>query len=575
MKALLPRLLLSLAFVPLCISAQPTQSGKLGQFEVEVTERYRAQIKDVRKLREQPAYADTTLEKLPVRYRIVPSSVEVRFNPEPLSAARIARVQVPSIFRGKVRAGYGLYNTPLLEAYYNSTRSSQRSFGFYGRHFSTQKGVPDLVYEDNGMSRNALGGHYRRFFRQFTLGGSLDFSANKQSFYGLSQDLPGFQDSALEEAPFIWRRKFALAADLREANAQALGWWEAGRLAYQNYSDNYRSAENDLTWHSRFLIPAGDQSLNLELNAAYFATRYDSLFRGALPSQNYEQGTFQVQIRPHISLYRGNFAFDFGLNLYQLSRNDNRESSSNSSVFFFPDLRVTYQLVPEVLSARGGVKGWVDRNTYRELSEANPFLLPGQDHLPTQNTDVYLGLSGRTSAQSTFDLQGGFRFAADRALFYRDPFHYLDSVSYGMSLRYGNVAQWYLQGQWQWVVSTQWRLLAEATLRSLDARGEEEAWHMPNFTGQLSGNYRWAEKIELGLALQAVGSRPAFSAEANPEREATLGSYLNGTLDLRYHYNDRLSAFLEVRNLLAQRYELYLGFPNQQINFLLGFDYRF
>jgi len=54
---------------------------------------------------------------------------------------------------------------------------------------------------------------------------------------------------------------------------------------------------------------------------------------------------------------------------------------------------------------------------------------------------------------------------------------------------------------------------------------------------------------------------------------------LKGYVDLRlgaeYRYNDDLSAFINVTNLLSQNYQTWYSYPTQQIRFLMGLTYRF
>ena len=125
--------------------AQP--GGNLGQIELKVTEKFRAEVGESRKISTKPDFRDTTTSKLKVNYRISSRPIEVKFSPDPISPARIAKVPVDDLNQGLVRLGFGLYVTPLAEGYWNSDRSSQKQYGFWGRHFSTIEGADRIFHQ--------------------------------------------------------------------------------------------------------------------------------------------------------------------------------------------------------------------------------------------------------------------------------------------------------------------------------------------------------------------------------------------------------------------------------------------
>ncbi len=555
--------------------AQPEKTGSLGQFELSVTEAYKAQVAQAQKIMPQPNPTDTVQEKLPVSYRISSQALPIRFNPEALPPARIKRIEVPALYQGLVKAGFGLYNTPFLEAYYNSKRSSRQSFGLHARHFSTQNGVRDIRFEDNALSRNSLGGYYKRFFRTYTLSAQAQMNLDKYSYYG--QPALGLtpEDTSLGEAPYNWYRHFGAEVGLTEASKKSLGWLQKSTLGFNHLNDNYGSQENDVNLQSRWLLPAADKDLKVDLNLWYFNSAYDSLYTGADSSNLYDQGTFQLQFRPHINATWGELIFDFGLNIYSVSQTDSRVAQARNDLYFFPELVVNYPIVKNVLQVSGGIKGSVQRNTYRQLTQANPYLTPGLSHVPMRTTDAFVNLKGKLSSTTTFTLQGGFRQRAGQALFYRNPFFFQDSMNYGLEVRYGIVNSAYVEGALSVLVFDNLSVGAQALLRNLEVQGGERAWHLPNFTGALNAAYTFREKIKVATQMDFVGPRQAFDQLENQQLESMLPGYVDAQLELEYIYNSKISAFIKAANLFNSQYDFYLGYRAQSINFLMGFAYRF
>lgn len=553
--------------------AAMAQPENLGQLELNVTEKYKASVGEAVKLQEQPDFKDTTTSKLQVNYRIVSQPVEVKYKPEPISPARIAQIPVEELQNGLVRLGFGLYVTPLAEVYWNSGRSSSENYGFWGSHFSTVGGVEETVFDNNGLSNNEIGGYYNRFFRKIRWETKLRASWDKYSYYGID---PGPGTDSLfageddePEPEHNWYRMYELNSSLTGDNAKDLGWVDRLGLRYYNFSDAWNSRENYFKLSSNWEVPAEDLMLDVDLNASYFQTSFDSILTG-------NQSYFTLQLRPHLDMNLNGLLFTFGFNVFANSyMADSLDNSFNP--YFFPEIKVRYALVENVLSAYAGVEGQFQQNTYSELSARNPYMTPGVFIEPTRTTDVFVGLQGVLSANTSFNLKGGFKNQKDLVLWYRDPFYRFDSLGIPPSLGiiYDNAETFYARGEVSVNFNEMFQAGAFGELRSYSTKTQAEAWHIPNFIAGVDVNYIYRDKLKIGADLRYTGAREAFVQEINPDIDSKLPGYVNASLDFEYLYNSRLSAFVNVRNLLNQPYDLYLGYKAQKINFLMGFSYKF
>ncbi|MGB0175944.1 MAG: hypothetical protein ACPF9D_02180, partial [Owenweeksia sp.] len=399
------------------------QPGNLGQLELKVTDKYKARVGEASKVTDFPDFKDTTSSKIPVNYTIVSQPIEVKFNPDPIQPARIAKIPVDELYNGMMRVGYGLYNTPLAEAYYNSGRSSKYSYGFSGRHFSTQKGVDDIIYETNGMSRNGLKTYFNRFFDDLTWETNAYARFDKVSYYGLDvvDSLRFAGEEEIPEPPYNWYRQFGIQSNLVSPNDKAMGWTRKVGIDYYFLSDDFNTRENNFRLLSSFAFPAKEETIDLDLNFNYFNTVYDSL-------ADFDQSYFTVQARPHIDTYVKDFLFKFGLNLYYNSLTTSLAGASDANIYFFPEIKVSYPIVTDVLTTYAGIEGHLQHNTVRSLVDENPFLNPGQILEPTRTTDIYIGMNGIISSTTSFNLRGGFKDVNDMVLYYRNPFYPMASA---------------------------------------------------------------------------------------------------------------------------------------------------
>lgn len=557
------------------LSAQP---DNLGSLELKVTDRYKAQVKDARKILEQPKYEDSINQKIEVQYQIESKPLSIRMQPDPLSPARIGPIEVPDLYRAYIRAAYGAYNTGLAEVYFNSKRSSKYSYGFSARHLSTQTGVSNILYDDNAFSRNHIGGYFNRYFPKYTLRLSADMDLDKYTYYGrpMLDFYPGDDTIQLGEAPYNWYRSFGFNSSLIEAREKELGWMKSLNLGYRYLGDNYGSMEHDVKLNSDWILPAGNQMLNLELNAAYFTTHYDSLYTGADSTNIFDQNFVQMQMKPYIRVDKDEYALDFGLNLYFLGHQDSRNVKSQAGAYFFPELILRYRAVPDVLSVVGGITGLLERNTYRDLSRMSPFISPGQSSIPSRTIKAFVAMEGLLSSTTSFRVEGGYANLRSDAFLYRNPLFFQDSMeSYGLNVIYQDLSEFYAKGSISYNWEEKLLISASATARDFDLDEGELPVYRPYFEASIEGSYTYRKKVGFGLNLDYVGARHAFHQVQNPDLPAMLSPYVDLGLKIDYYYNSRIGAFINLSNLLNSDYDLFLGYKAQGINAMFGFTYRF
>jgi hypothetical protein len=555
-----------------CVFTAKAQPTDLGTVEVKVTNSYKAKVGEAVKYNEQPRFEDTTTSKIPVNYKIVSQPIEVKYKPEPISAARIVQVPVEKLSQGMVKGGFGLYGTPFIEGYWNSKRSSTESYGFWGKHYSTKTGVKETIYESNGLSQNSLGGYYNHFYRNMTWESKLYGKWDKYTYYGVDDftDSLDYVRDQPRDADYNWYRQYGVSTSLTGKKQKDMGWLDKAGLDYYNFSDRYKSNENFIGIASAWELPAGEQQLDLDLNVSYFQTNFDTLAKG-------RQSYFTVQARPNVELTKNDILFDFGLNIYSNSYNSEL-TGGEYKLHFFPEINLQFPFVKDVLSIYGGVKGQLQQNSYRQLTLKNPYINPGDTLRPTRTTDIYVGLVGILSSTTSFNIKGGLMLQRDLALFYRNPFYrnLVDSaVFHGLDVRYDNSETFYARGELASNINDNLQVSLFGEVRSYSTNKEEKAWHLPSFLAGLDVDYTLREKIKLGTEWNYVGKRQAFIQAQNPEVESTLPGYMDVAMDVEYLYNSHLSAFVSVSNLLNNKYDMYLGYKAQSINFLMGFNYKF
>ena len=545
--------------------AQPTD---IGSVEVSITDKYKAKVADANMYLDFPSFKDTTTAKLDVKYQIYSEPVDVLFRPKSLPPLRIKNVKLDKLPNGLVRFGYGFYNTPLAEVYYNSGRSSKYNFGFGARHYSTQNGVDGLIYENNAISNNLLNAHLNRFFKGLAWNTNATAKFDRVSYYGVDRVPTGEVIQENLDPDANWYRQFGIQSQLLSTNGKSMNWLQKLGLNYYNLSDDYSTAENRLQLLSRIDIPAGDNRIKTDLNLSYFRTDYDSTSKFSLSNLSF-------QFHPKITTTINNWSFDFGINLYYNSDFNSTELELSNYFFFTPEVIVRYPIVKDVLITYAGIEGKLDQNTVKTLVRDNPYINPGQLLKPSKNTDLFIGMNGILSSSTSFNLKGGFMSTVDQALYYRNPFYYFDSIQPGINVLYDKVDRFYVRGELALNFRNNLQVNLNGELNSYETNGEAEPWHLPAFTAGLNSVYTLKNKLKFRADLDYIGERVAFSKIVNLDLPNTLKGYVDLGLGIEYLYNSRISAFINANNLLNSDYDYYLGYRTQNVNVLFGLSYQF
>ena len=126
------RTLLSAAFlIPFALLAQTE-----GEYVIQGI--YNPTLIDAQKIDLRPEGIDTILPTLPVTYNLLPTRAEIPPRVDSLTAAKLnVEKALGQLYKGYVKAGFGLYSTPLGELYYDQGRNRKNGFGVHLKHLSS------------------------------------------------------------------------------------------------------------------------------------------------------------------------------------------------------------------------------------------------------------------------------------------------------------------------------------------------------------------------------------------------------------------------------------------------------
>ena len=97
-------------------------------------------------------------------------------------------------------------------------------------------------------------------------------------------------------------------------------------------------------------------------------------------------------------------------------------------------------------------------------------------------------------------------------------------------------------------------------------------WYKPSFTMTLRGDYQLNDAWKFNASAMILGKRRAMGTDHN---KVPLKPALDFQLGVDYQVEEDLTAFVEIHNLINQKYQLYYNYPSLGFEVFAGIKYRF
>ncbi|MEO6039126.1 MAG: hypothetical protein ABIQ93_12000 [Saprospiraceae bacterium] len=246
--------------------------------------------------------------------------------------------------------------------------------------------------------------------------------------------------------------------------------------------------------------------------------------------------------------------------------------ASNRDVFsVFPDLELTLRVFGDGIQLFGGISGDLRKNTYRSMSEYNPFIsIRGTKLRNTRFDNYYAGVKGDLG-WLTYSGQASYSKAADLVL-YQTLFTPAKITKFQAVYDTARITN--IQGTVKLVPFAALTLsgtLSQNILFELDR--EVRPWGLPSTEGDFSALYSILQgKANLRGSVH-IADGIWFRDEENRAHQGNVLFDLSAGGS--YYFTDNIGAFVELNNLLNNRRTRWYHYPTFGTNFLVGITARF
>lgn len=529
-----------IAVIILSLFAVHLVAQDLPSEEVEVLKSFEARLAESSKLKTTPLQATITQKPIQLNYQVPTRLLNIQYDPPRIRPMGLKRKRPKPTYKFFGKAGYGTPNSPYLDLMYNTGRNENYIFGANVKyHAANANSLENQRFSETGFGIN---GTY--YLEGFGISGRLGYDSDAYHFYGYNHEDTSFTQDQVRQL----FSTFHAGLDFFNSQPTQGDINYKASLDFYSLGDNYEANETGVNAKADVTKWFNDaHPLTVTIGNDY--TSYDgdtvdntnNVFYIA-PNFTYHGEQFKAKIGAYLGFSEGEFVP-------------------------LPDIEASYNLAGEKFVLMAGWTGDIRKNTFRSITDYNPFVNSQLRMLNTEAQHIYGGLRGLISGIE-YEAKIGQKRFNNLALFLNDTTDFKR-----FNVHYDKVNSFNVQGAITITSIKNLELSGTLDINTFTPDSLTAAWHLPNTELNISAKYKMLEdKLALKAELfNAVGV--SFLDEAQTEQ--TLASLFDISFGAAYQITDNFGVFLDLNNITNQKAQRWYLYPRYGFNMLVGVTAKF
>ncbi|WP_312139585.1 hypothetical protein [Sphingobacterium sp.] len=536
----------------------------------DIVRDYRPILADAVKIRRSPDMANKREYMPKLNYGNVPDKkLDINTGLSELKIMETPFSRIVDHNSNYVKLGVGNLGTILGEAYFAVEDYEDIRFGGFVKHLN-QKGN----LEDQKFSRQEVGVFGRRIFPMFTVNGLIGYNGFGTRFYGIPMDVDNKNLNPTREAQRFNDIYFSgeLTSNFDPANEDALSY--SVKADAYTYKDKFDGKENSIAL-SGYL----NKRLRTFNVGANVALDFNSIGGVNTPDGNLNNSI--VNANPYIKFKGDNYNITLGANIVS-------EFGDSSRFNIFPVAEIDFSLVPGYFYIFGGVKGGVEKGSFRSFTKTNPYLGLTPNIMNTvERMNVYGGIKGNAGATFGYKVKAFYRQVEGLPMFVNNvdrPFQF-DLVYDGdgdKALKHVGI-----EGEINVRLSELVNLGGRLNIDNYTTVSQEEAWHLPKMRLAANARFNISEKLYIDAEALFHGNATAREYSYTTDQvtnvtspsatysKTSIPSFFDLSAGAEYKATKQLGIFVKANNIFNTEYSRYLYYPKLGFNILGGINFSF
>ncbi|WP_291724971.1 hypothetical protein [Bernardetia sp.] len=472
---------------------------------------------------------------------------------------------IPKELKGNyVKAGFGNYITPYFEGFYSRNLNENNKVGVFAHHLSSMNGIVDKENSAYGNTNVLLFSEHTK--ERFILSSSVNYNLERVHYYGYNSDIETPNKKDIQQTYHRLETKLNLISLPKK---DELGEISGSKLGYKfSVGFNYFDAINDVNeWQIPVLgevVYSFSEKSNLKFDTEFNQTQQKNSI--ALQNNTLTNNRTLASLTPSYNFNSDNLTMNVGAGV-AYSSDSLLENSTESNIFFYPAINISYQLKKDKFWLLGEIGGGVKPQFLSMLTVQNPFLASVQ---PLSHT--FSQLDASFALQTKFHKNVKANAEIGYAMYDNMPFFtpsFSEVSKFNVVYDNVNILRTGVSAAYQ---KSQFNARLSANYFNYSLTDLKVAHHRPDIQTSINISYIFFDKLTTELSMiQLFG----LQTQNSVGETVNLKPIHDLSTKISYRFTERISAFANGYNLIGQNYERFIGYPNNGITVVVGGKFIF
>ena len=535
-------------------------------------------LSDAFKIKSDPSISDSISNaKFELLYDLKKIPVISTFEPNKATPLKLKQKILYNPFNTFFSGAFGNKNQLFfnISSLVEIDRSQRIGFNFYKDGFGND--LDNTVLRSN-QNYNEIGFNHNLRSNQYNVNTQFKFSKSLNNYFGLNENV--------SDQSFI----NLIDPQIRRNNLKVRSNWNWYDYFLNNFilqanlsTDNFDSIEKQIGLSANFGSELARGNFKGKIKIQGLNTRFvSSYFQKIQEEYSQAQGSLSVfwQNTSNDFRFKIGAGVSYFLGINQIS----------NDLIYYPEIEILYQKKENKLTPYLKAIGGANLNSYRSLSDVNPYLAPTTTLIPTFNKyNIQLGMRSRLASVLNFDLGLIFDEIENFNYYQRLPFdneNELESyrLSNAFESKYLDLSFYGFNASIIINMIKDNFIRFETSYRFFNTQDEEVLWNIPSLQANWESQIKWNDRLAFSFKGSMWGDRSASLRPIFLEQdlsndliinEEILPIFIRSSAHITYKLTKQFDIFFKGRFNSKGIHGRWSYYPEPPLLILGGITYKF
>ena len=513
---------------------------------IDITSSYKPVLRNAIKINFSATNVEPDTAKIILAYNVPAQNLFYVYQAIPLKPLALAQDSVLDLgIRNFVKIGFGNYTTPLLHAGFSFGDGKKTLLNIYANYTSSIGKISNQNVADfNATAAGSL------FTPKSEVYGSVGVAQQDYFYYGYNHDTLSFKANDILQR----YKNIAISAGIKNKTNTSTGIQFNPNVAIQLFSNSKKATENTIVLETP-IEKTFNQKFGLKVNVIANITTYQTL---ALPL-NVHITNSVFSIAPELMYAKPMFNIHAGLT----------PTWDNGELILLPNIYGEVKVKDQVFLAQAGLIGKVQKNTLQYISAINPWIQILATQKNTQQIELFGGIKATIGKHFNFNVKASFINYKNLPLFINDN---IDGKTFTI-VNEQSINNIKIHADASFIKHDKFTIVASATFNIYNTlKNNARAWGTIPFEANASLRWWAFKQLLVKSDINIFAGSPTLLANGT---NINLAGGVDVSAGLEFNINKKFAAWLDVNNILNNKYQRWNNYQVYGLNVLGGIKFSF